>query len=117
MSLRENGIMAICTGFAIMMLGTGVMFDRAVIIAGNLIVIAGFVAVFNSQTFKLFHLEMLPGTAIFMTGIVSFFMRYAILGFLLEFVGVILLFKRSISSLRSKLMRLIFGRLYLRSNA
>lgn len=112
MSNRENGAVLIGIGFTIMTLGAFVMFDRALMIAGNFIAIGGLSILLRSRIFHLLKPDQLLGTSIFSVGILSLFMRHVILGFLLEFFGLIWIFKQSIPNIRASLFRLVFGRFW-----
>ena len=111
MNSNETGIVAICTGAGIFLFGVMVMFDKALMIAGNFIIIVGLGILLNSKAFSLFELDKMLGMAMFILGIISLLLKYTVLGFLLETIGLIYVFKKSVPSFRATLLRLFYGKL------
>ncbi|ELA42752.1 uncharacterized protein VICG_00067 [Vittaforma corneae ATCC 50505] len=98
MSLNETGTITICTGIGVLLLGTFLLFDKALVIAGNLLVIAGFAQILRSSTFSLLKFEKLQGTAFFVLGVALLVLKYTLFGVLLEAVGLFMIFKSSLPS-------------------
>lgn len=105
---NETGIVIIGTGMAILTLGALLLFDKALVIAGHLLLLAGFIVLFRSKTFSLFRLDKLQGTCFFILGVAVLLFKYQLLGFLLEILGLLLIFKSSLPNPRSIVMNLLF---------
>ena len=105
---KETGIVIIGTGMAILTLGALLLFDKALMIAGHLLFIIGFVLLFKSRTFGLFKLDKLQGTSFFILGVAVMLFKYQLFGFLLEMIGLILMFKTLLPSPRAILMNILF---------
>ena len=98
MSLNETGTITICTGINIVFLGAFFLFDKALVIAGNLLVIFGFVLILRSSTFSLLRFDKLQGTAFFALGIGMLIFKHALFGVLMEMIGLFMIFKSSLPS-------------------
>ena len=105
---KETGIVIVGTGMCILTLGALLLFDKALVIAGHLLILIGFGLLFKSKTFTLFQLDKLQGTCFFVLGITVLLFKYQLLGFLLEILGLLLIFKSSMPNFRSIIMHLIF---------
>lgn len=108
---NEAGIISICTGGAIFMLGVIAMFDKALMIAGNFLIIAGTIMLLRSRSLSLLEFDKIMGTIMFALGIVSLSLRLMMLGFLLELIGLIYIFKKSAPSFKAVLFRLMYGKI------
>lgn len=108
MSLNETGVVTITIGSGIFALGAVLLFDKALMIAGNLIIIIGFIMIMKHRTADLFKLQTIQGTITFIIGLICLFMNYAILGFLLEIIGLIFIFKGYIPDFKTILINLLF---------
>lgn len=108
MSSKETGIVVLGTGVSILILGAMLLFDKALVIAGHLLILAGFVILLRSNTFVLFQPDKLQGTCFFILGLAVLFFKYQLLGFLLELVGIFLIFKASIPSFKTIFLKLFF---------
>lgn len=110
MGSNETGIVVIGTGMTILTLGAILLFDKALVIAGHLLMLAGFVLLMKSKAFVLFNPEKLQGTCFFILGVAILFLKYQLFGFLLEFLGLLLIFKSSISipSFKSIFLKIFF---------
>ncbi|KAI5173444.1 hypothetical protein PAEPH01_1984 [Pancytospora epiphaga] len=109
-SAIEGGVVAMCTGAGIFAFGVIALFDKALMTAGNLLFIIGALLVSRSSSLSVFKSNKLPGTVVFLLGIVALFLKLSILGFLLEIVGMSYVFKKSLPSFRTILFRLFFGK-------
>lgn len=104
-------MISICTGGAVFLLGVVAMFDKALMIAGNFLIIIGTTLLLRSKSFSLFEFDKIMGTAMFVLGIVSLVLKLTILGFLLELIGLIYIFKKSVPSFKAVLFKLMYGKL------
>lgn len=111
MNTTETGVVAISTGAGIFLFGVLVMFDKALMIAGNFIIVIGMAILLNSRAFTFFELDKMLGMVMFLLGIASLFLKYTMLGFLLETAGLIYIFKKSVPGFRAILIRLFYGKL------
>ncbi|KAI4290952.1 hypothetical protein PAPHI01_0226 [Pancytospora philotis] len=109
-STKEIGIVTVTTGCAIFFFGVLAMFDSALMIAGNLLVIAGTAMLLRSRSLSLLECDKLFGTFLFGLGVIALFLRLCMVGFLLELFGLVYVFKKSIPSFRSVLLRLFFAK-------
>ena len=101
MSFNETVAITITIGAFVFILGASMLFDKALIIAGNLLIIIGFILIMKSRTADLFKIETLRATIIFVSGLVCLILNYILLGFLLEFIGIFLIFKTYIPDFRT----------------
>lgn len=115
-STYEIGVVTLSMGCLVFVFGVIALFDSALMIAGNLLIIAGMVMLLRSKSFTLFELDKLLGTFIFVLGIVAMLLRMCLVGFLLEFCGLVYIFKKSMPSFRSVLFRLFRGNILSKSN-
>lgn len=111
MTLNETGVITVSTGAMIVTLGTALLFDKALIIAGNFLIIAGLVFLLKSRTFSLFRPDKIQGTFFFALGMVALVLRYALFGVLLEGLGLLMIFKSSIPGLKTIMYRFLFAKL------
>lgn len=108
MSLNETGTVTICTGMVVLLLGSFFLFDKALVIAGNLLVIVGFALILRANALSLLRFEKLQGTAFFVLGIALLLLKYTLLGVLLEAVGLLMIFKGSLPSFNNVLYSFLF---------
>lgn len=111
MNITESGIIVTSTGMCIFLLGVLVMLDKALMIVGNLIIVVGMAMLLRAKAFSLLEIDRLIGTVMFAMGIFSLLFRYTLLGFLLEIVGFLYIFKKSIPSFKSVIIRLFYNKL------
>ena len=109
-SAAEAGVVVMCTGAAIFALGVVAMFDKALMTAGNFLVLAGAGLMSRSRGLSVFEPNKLPGTVVFLLGIVALLLKLSVLGFLLEIAGMGYVFKKSLPSFRTVLFRLFYGK-------
>lgn len=105
---NETGIVIIVTGMAVLTLGALLLFDKALVIAGHFLFLAGFVVLFRSKTFALFQIDKLQGTCFFILGVAILFFKYQLLGFLLEMIGLFLIFKTLLPNPRTIFFNIFF---------
>ncbi|EOB13285.1 hypothetical protein NBO_84g0003 [Nosema bombycis CQ1] len=110
LNLRETGVIVISIGFSFFILGFILLFDRAIMIGGNLLIFIGIGILARARIFDLLQPNKLQGTAFLTIGVLFLFYKLAILGFLLELFGVFLLLKDSIPTFRSIIRGMLFGR-------
>ena len=101
MQSNENAYITIFCGCGIFLFGMFVLLDRALMAAGNMIIIAGFIMLLRTDVFYLLRPTNMLGVMLFTTGIISLLLRHVLLGCLLEFVGVFYIIKQSLPSLSS----------------
>jgi hypothetical protein len=105
---KETGIVVIATGMGITTLGSVLLFDKALVIAGHILTLIGMAMLFKSKTFALFQPEKLQGTSFFVLGLTIIFFKYHLLGFLLEIVGIFLIFKSTLPSFKDLFFKILF---------
>lgn len=109
-NLKESGVIVISIGCVFFTLGFVLFFDRAIMIGGNLLIFIGIGILARARIFDILHPNKLQGTALLIIGVILLFYKLAVLGFLLEILGVFLILKDSIPTLRSIIRGLLFGR-------
>ncbi len=105
MNSTESGVTVMLTGVFIFLMGLLILFDKGLVIAGDLIITAGIAMVMGSRLSTLLEAEKILGSLLFCLGMCSYFLKYMVLGIILKIVGVFYILKRSIPNIRS----LIFG--------
>lgn len=106
MDRREIGTMVISIGFGILLMGLILLLDTALMIAGNFLIIIGLVILINTKLINLFHMKNIQGTFVFGLGIFSMINKFAFLGFILEAIGLTMLFYDKIPTFKGILKRL-----------
>jgi hypothetical protein len=111
MNTKETGVVVLTIGASVFGLGFVLLMDRALMIAGNLLVIAGLVILARSRMLGLLRPERLQGTAVFALGVLFLWYNFVLFGFLMELVGLFLILKDSLPTFRDVLKKLLFGKL------
>lgn len=111
MNPRETGIVVVSIGISVFLVGSMFLIDKALMIAGNLLIITGVAFLVRSRMFSLFHPDKLQATVTFGLGLLFLIYGFSMFGFLLETLGLFLLLRDSIPTFRSVLRNLLLGRL------
>lgn len=111
MSPKESGVVVMSIGMFVFLVGAILLMDRALMIAGNLLIIIGISLLARYKVFTLLRPEKIQGMAIFVIGVLFLVYRFLAFGFLLEILGLFLLLKDNIPTFRAVLRALLFGKL------
>jgi len=109
MSTKETGLTVVLVGVTILTMGFVLLMDTVLMAAGNLLILGGGIYAFHSHALSFFERDKILGTAIFLLGGFLLFFRYAMLGFVLEIVGVIYILKSLIPNIKNKVAGMLFS--------
>ncbi|KAM0687892.1 hypothetical protein COBT_000856 [Conglomerata obtusa] len=97
---KETGIIVISCGTVFLLLGMILVMDTALMAAGNMLIIIGIIITLKSNFMNVFQVKNMQGLIVFCFGVVIIFYRFILFGFLLEIVGLYLLFFDKIPSIK-----------------
>ncbi|KAF7683085.1 putative Golgi transport protein 1 [Astathelohania contejeani] len=108
MESKETGVTILFIGAIFFFLGGTLLLDKALMIAGNLLIIVGTVILARSKILNIFSLNSLQGLLVFCLGILLMMLKYVTIGFIIEFYGLYLLFLDKLPTFRGILKRMLY---------
>lgn len=92
MDKKEIGFSILVAGAFFIFLGIILLFDKALIAAGNILIVLGTLILLNTKIVDLFRVKNAQGIVIFALGVIVLFYGYILLGFIMECAGLAVLF-------------------------
>jgi hypothetical protein len=111
MDARETGIIVVSIGASVFGLGLVLLMDRALMISGNLLIIAGLAILAKTRMLSLLRPAKIQGTAVFLLGILFLWYGFVLFGFMMELIGLFFLLRDAMPTFRTVLKKAIFGKL------